>query len=69
MNDFSLLKMIGKESYGKVLLVRQKATGDVLAMKVLRMDFIAKKNRPSTTLGQTMRTRKSQTPSLLPCTS
>jgi protein-serine/threonine kinase len=45
MNDFSLLKMIGKGSYGKVLLVRQKATGDVLAMKILRKDFIAKKNQ------------------------
>mmetsp|Transcript_6588 Transcript_6588/g.11585 ORF Transcript_6588/g.11585 Transcript_6588/m.11585 type:complete len:343 (-) Transcript_6588:39-1067(-) len=45
MNDFTLLKVIGKGSYGKVLLVRKKDTGEILAMKILRKDFIAKRNQ------------------------
>lgn len=45
MNDFALLKVIGKGSYGKVLLVRKKDTGEILAMKMLHKDFIAKRNQ------------------------
>jgi serine/threonine protein kinase len=45
MKDFTLLKVIGKGSYGKVLLVRKKDTGEILAMKILRKDFIAKRNQ------------------------
>ncbi|ORX81912.1 Pkinase-domain-containing protein [Basidiobolus meristosporus CBS 931.73] len=34
--DFEQLKVIGRGAYGKVLLVRQKATGRCFAMKVLK---------------------------------
>jgi serum/glucocorticoid-regulated kinase 2 len=45
IDDFTLIRLIGKGSYGKVLLVRKNDTGELLAMKMLRKDFIAKRNQ------------------------
>ncbi|CAG9328872.1 unnamed protein product [Blepharisma stoltei] len=45
IEDFTLLSVIGKGSYGKVLLVRKNNTGEMLAMKMLRKDFIARRNQ------------------------
>ena len=45
IDDFTLLKVIGKGSYGKVLLVRKNDTGELLAMKMLRKDHIARRNQ------------------------
>mmetsp|Transcript_25677 Transcript_25677/g.44971 ORF Transcript_25677/g.44971 Transcript_25677/m.44971 type:complete len:345 (+) Transcript_25677:2746-3780(+) len=45
MDDFFLIKVIGKGSYGKVLLVRKINSNEVLAMKILRKDFIARRNQ------------------------
>eukprot|EP00457_Paulinella_chromatophora_P000718 gb/GEZN01000718.1/.p1 GENE.gb/GEZN01000718.1/~~gb/GEZN01000718.1/.p1 ORF type:complete len:693 (-),score=118.05 gb/GEZN01000718.1/:372-2450(-) len=43
-DDFQLLKVIGRGAYGKVFLVRKKATSVLYAMKVLRKkDIIQKK--------------------------
>ena len=42
--DFTLLKVIGTGSYGKVLLVKKKESGKLFAMKVLKKKFI-KENR------------------------
>jgi len=36
IDDFLLIRVIGKGSFGKVILVRKKATGRLYAMKVLR---------------------------------
>jgi serine/threonine protein kinase len=35
LDDFELLRVVGRGSYGKVLAVRAKRTGEVLALKVL----------------------------------
>eukprot|EP00808_Paulinella_micropora_P008078 g72365.t1 len=44
VDDFALLKVIGRGAYGKVFLVKKKATGVLYAMKVLRKkDIIQKK--------------------------
>lgn len=43
--DFDLLKVIGKGSFGKVMLVRKKDDGAVYAMKVLRKDAIIKRRQ------------------------
>lgn len=40
VDDFELLKVIGKGSFGKVMMVRKKDDGKIFAMKVLRKDAI-----------------------------
>jgi len=46
LDDFTLLKVLGKGSYGKVMLV-QKSGGDgkVYAMKMLRKEHVVKRNQ------------------------
>ena len=45
LNDFLLLTVIGKGSYAKVLLVKKKDTGEVLALKVLKKEVIEKRKQ------------------------
>ena len=47
LDDFSLLKVIGKGSFGKVMLVRKKDSGVLYAMKVLAKENIVKRNQVS----------------------
>lgn len=42
MEDFQILKLIGKGGYGKVYLVKKKSTGEVFAMKALKKEFLVK---------------------------
>ncbi|KAJ3437285.1 non-specific serine/threonine protein kinase [Anaeramoeba flamelloides] len=42
VDDFSLLKVIGRGNFGKVMLVKEKGTKDVYAMKVLKKNEIVK---------------------------
>ena len=44
INDFQLLKVIGRGSFGKVYLVRKKDSGLPYAMKILKKDQLIKKN-------------------------
>ncbi|XP_013772600.1 serine/threonine-protein kinase Sgk2-like [Limulus polyphemus] len=43
-SDFEFLKVIGKGSFGKVLLAKHKTEGNVYAVKVLQKKIILKKN-------------------------
>lgn len=44
-DDFKIIKVIGKGSFGKVFLVKKKDCGDqVYAMKVLNKAMVAKRN-------------------------
>lgn len=48
LNDFQLLKVLGKGSYGKVLLVKKAGEideGKVYAMKMLRKDHVIRRNQ------------------------
>lgn len=45
INDFKLIKVIGVGSYGKVMLVRKIDTNEEFALKMLRKEYIAKKNQ------------------------
>lgn len=52
MNDFDYLKLLGKGTFGKVILVREKATGRYYAMKILRKEvIIAKVGAPRAAVG------------------
>jgi len=44
IDDFDLLTIIGQGSFGKVVQVRLKATGDIYAMKVLNKQTIIERN-------------------------
>jgi len=48
LDDFTLVRVLGKGSYGKVMLVKSTAAADcgqVFAMKMLRKDHIVKRNQ------------------------
>lgn len=45
LDSFKIIKVIGKGSFGKVFLVREKTGGEIFAMKVLRKDNIIKRNQ------------------------
>lgn len=45
LESFHIIKVIGKGSFGKVFLVREKATNQIYAMKVLKKDYIIRKNQ------------------------
>lgn len=46
MDDFNLIKVIGRGSFGKVLLVEKKnMIGEVYAMKSLRKDALIEKQQ------------------------
>lgn len=52
LEDFDLLTVIGRGSFGKVMKVRHKQSGNILAMKVLKKDMIVKENMVSHTLSE-----------------
>ena len=45
LESFQIIKVIGKGSFGKVFLVRDKARGTLHALKVLKKDYIIRKNQ------------------------
>ena len=44
INDFEMLKVLGKGTFGKVMLAKQKATGDVFAIKILKKSMVCRPN-------------------------
>lgn len=47
IDDFDLLKVIGRGSFGKVMQVRHKGSGNIFAMKILRKEAIAARGQVS----------------------
>lgn len=45
VDDFSIIKLIGKGSYGKVFLVRKNGTDQIFAMKTLKKKDMILKNQ------------------------
>ena len=44
IEDFQLLKVVGRGSFGKVYLAKKKSNGVIYAVKTLKKDFILKTN-------------------------
>lgn len=45
LDSFKMIKVIGKGSFGKVFLVKEKQTNEMYALKVLKKDNIIKRNQ------------------------
>jgi len=45
IDDFDLLKVLGKGGFGKVMLVRKKGSTDIYAMKVLKKEAVVRRNQ------------------------
>lgn len=44
LNDFELIKVIGRGSFGKVYMVKRNGTENYYAMKKLKKEVVAKRN-------------------------
>lgn len=52
MRNFRTIKVIGKGSYGKVLLVEKKDTNKMYALKILKKNEILRRNQLEHTLDE-----------------
>eukprot|EP00339_Tiarina_fusa_P014516 CAMPEP_0117022890 /NCGR_PEP_ID=MMETSP0472-20121206/17140_1 /TAXON_ID=693140 ORGANISM="Tiarina fusus, Strain LIS" /NCGR_SAMPLE_ID=MMETSP0472 /ASSEMBLY_ACC=CAM_ASM_000603 /LENGTH=424 /DNA_ID=CAMNT_0004728851 /DNA_START=124 /DNA_END=1398 /DNA_ORIENTATION=+ len=50
LEDFDILRLVGKGAYGKVHQVRKKDTGQIFAMKVMRKEMLIQTNNVSYTM-------------------
>ena len=49
IDDFKILKVIGRGSFGKVYLVQKKDSEEYFAMKTLKKDVILRRNQKNNT--------------------
>ncbi len=61
-DDFELVKVIGKGSFGKVMQVKKKDTGQIFAMKVLRKEAIIARKQVAHTKAEKSILQKIQHP-------
>jgi len=61
-DDFEIMALIGKGSFGKVFQVKKKDTGKIFAMKVLRKDTIIERNQVAHTKAERSILEKIQHP-------
>lgn len=52
LDDFVLLTTVGQGSFGKVIQVRKKDTGEILAMKILKKDHVIKRKQLEHTMAE-----------------
>uniref|UniRef100_A0A4W5QC90 non-specific serine/threonine protein kinase n=1 Tax=Hucho hucho TaxID=62062 RepID=A0A4W5QC90_9TELE len=64
MDDFEYLKLLGKGTFGKVILVKEKATGRYYAMKILKKEVIVAKDEVAHTLTENRVLQNSKHPFL-----
>eukprot|EP00051_Salpingoeca_urceolata_P032419 m.15663 g.15663 ORF g.15663 m.15663 type:complete len:487 (+) comp5068_c0_seq1:498-1958(+) len=64
VDDFEMMKVLGKGTFGKVMLCREKATKELFAMKVLKKDVILAKDEVTHTLTENAVLQSTQHPFL-----
>ncbi|XP_066426051.1 RAC-beta serine/threonine-protein kinase isoform X1 [Molothrus aeneus] len=64
MADFDYLKLLGKGTFGKVILVREKASGRCYAMKILRKEVVIAKDEVAHTVTESRVLQSSRHPFL-----
>eukprot|EP00116_Pleurobrachia_bachei_P003760 sb/3464022/ len=64
LEDFEMLKVLGKGTFGKVMLARDKSTSEVYAIKVLRKDVVIEKEEIAHTMTEGRVLRMSRHPFL-----
>ncbi|KAI9009529.1 kinase-like domain-containing protein [Gaertneriomyces semiglobifer] len=66
IDDFELLKVIGKGSFGKVMQVRKRDTNRIYAMKIIRKSHIVERAEVAHTLAERTVLAKLQHPFIVP---
>lgn len=54
VEDFNIMRVIGRGSFGKVYLVQKRGCEQVFAMKTLKKDMILRKNQAEHTKGKAL---------------
>ena len=65
MENFEFLKVLGKGTFGKVILCREKATGHLYAIKILRKEVIIRKDEVAHTITENRVLRNTNHPFLI----
>ncbi|XP_014242673.1 RAC serine/threonine-protein kinase [Cimex lectularius] len=65
LTNFEFLKVLGKGTFGKVILCREKATGRLYAIKILKKEVIIQKDEVSHTLTENRVLRNTNHPFLI----
>lgn len=65
LEDFEFLKVLGKGTFGKVILCREKGTGLLYAIKVLKKETIIEKGEVTHTLTENRVLRNTKHPFLI----
>ena len=65
LDDFEYLKVLGKGTFGKVILCREKKTGSLFAIKVLKKETIIAKDEVAHTLTENRVLRHTKHPFLI----
>jgi RAC serine/threonine-protein kinase len=64
LESFEFLKVLGKGTFGKVILCREKATGRLYAIKILKKEIIIQKDEVAHTQTENRVLRKTNHPFL-----
>jgi RAC serine/threonine-protein kinase len=65
LENFEFLKVLGKGTFGKVILCREKGTGHLYALKILKKDVIIQKDEVAHTLTESRVLRSTNHPFLI----
>jgi RAC serine/threonine-protein kinase len=69
LENFEFLKVLGKGSFGKVILCREKTSGKLFAIKILKKKVIIQKSEVEHTMAENRVLRKTNHPFLIVSTT